>query len=104
MNLAALRGVGGVFCAVVAAGVLALPHYSTDLWPALVLLFIGLGILGMPIVEQLTGVAGGAPGAARRVRPSPPPLEGAVAGLPPAVLVLNDEKGALWHNAAERRF
>src|SRR5438105_13386051 len=96
MNLAALRGVGGVFCAVVAAGVLALPHYSTDLWPALVLLFIGLGILGMPIVEQLTGVAGGGPGAARRALPSPHLPEGAVQGLPQAVIGLDDGEAAPW--------
>jgi putative nucleotidyltransferase with HDIG domain len=104
MNLAALKGVGGVCCAVVAAGVLALPHYSTDLWPALVLLFIGVGILGMPIVEQLTGLAGGATGAARRPSSSPRLVEAALRGLPQAVIVLNDEKVALWNAAAERLF
>ena len=104
MNLAALRGVGGVFCAVVAAGVLALPHYSTDLWPALVLLFIGLGILGMPIVEQVVGLAGGAAAASRQTSPSPHLLEEAMRGLPQAVIVLNDEKVVLWNAAAERLF
>ena len=104
MNLAALKGVGGVCCAVVAAGVLALPHYSTDLWPALVLLFIGVGVLGMPIVEQLAGLAGGAAGAARRSPSSPRLLEAALQSLPQAVIVLNDEKVALWNAAAERLF
>jgi len=99
--IAAFRGVGGVCCAVVAAGVLALPHYSTDLWPALVLLFIGLGILGMPVVERLGGLAGGA---SRQARPSPALLAGAVQGLPQAVIVLNDDKVVLWNAAAERLF